>query len=374
MSESAGSAEAGSAEAPARVMVADTDVHHGMWDKSSLHPYLSRVHRERLDEYGFGGGGGGYAYNGGAGGYRMELFGERRPTAGGVVVPDPEMCRRQLLDEAGVDIALLGGGGGEIASTSGPDVAYSNALIRAFNDYSVNEWLSVDDRFRLAIAVSVQDPAAAAAEVDRLADHPQVVSVMLPCGSTRPFGHGSFRPLHEACARRGLAITVHFGQEGAGVNPPPTSAGWPGGYVEGRMMRPAYYMVHLSSLVFEGVFEEFPTLKVGMIETGVSWIPPFIWRMDQNWKALRHQIPWVKRPPSEYVLEHVRFSSQPLDEPPNSSMLTELLDWVQADRMMMFSSDYPHFDWDDPRQTLKHLPLPLRRRIFWDNAAELYGF
>jgi predicted TIM-barrel fold metal-dependent hydrolase len=364
----------GEAGKPLVLRVADTDVHHGMWETSGLYPYLSRVHRERLAEYGFGAGGGLFANNGGRQGFRADILRDRQPTAPGAQAPDPELCRRELLDGAGVDVALLVGGGGEIGSTAGPDVAYSSALIRAFNDYSVQEWLTVDERFRLAIAVSVQDPRAAADEVDRLGDHPQVVSVILPCGATRPYGQEFYRPLHEACARRGLAITLHFGLEGSGVNPAPTAAGWPSSYVQARMMRPSFYMVHLSSFVFDGVFEQFPNLKVGMIETGVAWIPDFMWRMDQNWKALRWQVPWVKRLPSDYIREHVRFCSQPLDEPGHRGAMDHILEWVGADRLVMFSSDYPHFDWDEPRETLAKLPLPLRQRIMWDNAAELYGF
>jgi predicted TIM-barrel fold metal-dependent hydrolase len=358
---------------PVRLKIFDTDVHHGMWESSALFPYLSRVYRDRLSEYGFGGGGGAYAYNGGVRGFREDIFEGSLPKYPGVTIPDPEMCKRQLLDGAGVDVALLGGGGSVTLATAGTDVEYSSALIKAFNDYSIEEWLTADDRFRLAIGVSVQDPYAAAEEVDRLAAHPQVVSVMLPCGMSRPFGQKFYRPLHEACARNGLAITFHFGAEGAGVNPPPTAAGWPNSYIEGRMARPSFYMVHLSSLIFGGVFEAFPTLKVGMIETGIAWIPPYLWRMDQDWKALRAQVPWVKRPPSSYVYDHVRFSSQPLDEPSPPSALNHLLEWVRADKTVMFASDYPHFDWDEPRQTFKNLPLPLKQRILWDNAAELYG-
>jgi predicted TIM-barrel fold metal-dependent hydrolase len=357
---------------PAR-KVFDTDVHHGMWEPAALFPYLDRVHRDRLNEYGFGGGGG-YAANGGERGYRADLFeDDRRPTYPGVTVPDARMCQRQLLDGAGVDIALLGGGGGIVSATSGTDTGYANTLMRAFNDYSVEEWLTVDDRFRLAIAINPQDPLAAAEEIDRLGPHPQVVSVMLPCGATRPFGNPFYRAIHTACARNGLVITLHFGAEGSGVNPPPSAAGWPTTFVESRLMRPSFYAAHLSSFVFEGVFEAFPTLRVAMVETAFAWIPAHLWRMDSDWKALRAHTPWVKRLPSEYVFDHVRFSSQPLDEPSPRGAMAELLGWVRADRTLMFSSDYPHFDWDDPGHTFNQLAPQLRSRILWDNAAELYG-
>lgn len=354
--------------------VFDTDVHHGPWKTSSLFPYLSQVHAERLRDYGFGGGGVSWAYNGGSQGFRQDILKDRgKKTYPGVVVPDPDVCRKELLDDAGVDVALLVGGGGESIATAGPDVAYANALLGAFNDYSIAEWLSTDERFRLAIAVNPQDPQWSAKEIDRLGSHPQVLSIILPCGSMRPFGHPFFRPIHEACVRNGLAITLHFGVEGSGVNPSPSAAGYPTSYVQSRMLRPGFYQPHLTSFVFDGVFEEFPSLKVGLIETGIVWVPSFLWLMDQNWKALRHQVPWVKKPPSEYIHSNVRFCSQPVDDPQPRDGMAKTFEWIDAAQTVMFSTDYPHFDWDEPVGTFKGMEPDLRRRLMWDNAAELYG-
>lgn len=365
---------AGKSGEPTQFKVFDADVHHGPWQTSSLFPYLPPALRDRLKDYGFGGGGVSWAYNGGSQGYRTDILQDRgKKTYPGVVVPDPTVCQKELLDEAGVDIALLVGGGGEGIATAGPDVAYTNAILRAFNDYSVQEWLTLDERFRLAIAVNPQDPQDAANEIDRLGSHPQVVSIILPCGSTRPYGHPYYRPMHEACVRNDLAITLHFGVEGSGVNPSPSSAGYPTNYVQSRLLRPGFYKPHLGSFIFDGVFEEFPSLKVGMIETGITWVPSFVWLMDQNWKALRPQVPWVKRAPSEYVRDNVKFCSQPLDDPEPKEGMAKTLEWMDDGRTVMFSSDYPHFDWDEPQDTFKTLADEKRRELLWDNAAELYG-
>jgi uncharacterized protein len=95
--------------------------------------------------------------------------------------------------------------------------------------------------------------------------------------------------------------------------------------------------------------------------------------MDSDWKGLRHQTPWVKRLPREYVRDHIRFSSQPMDEPEPPEALLDIVRWMDGERTLMFATDYPHWDWDDPAQSFKAFPPDLRRRIFWENARETFG-
>ena len=69
------------------------------------------------------------------------------------------------------------------------------------------------------------------------------------------------------------------------------------------------------------------------------------------------------------MFENVRFSSQPIEDPETKEGLAPILDWMQATRTLMFSSDYPHFDWDDPSQAFS-TPQELRERVFSANARE----
>lgn len=353
--------------------IIDTDVHHGYPDKSALYPYLSRTYRERLEDYGFGSGLS-YNNNGGLRGYRVDALKdvETPPGGGGVSATDVDMLKSQLLDDCGIDIAILTGG--QAYGTSAMmDLDYANAICRAFNDYTLEHWVAKDDRLRHTLAINTQDPFAAAEEIDRLGSHPAVVGIMIPCGATRPYGNKFYHPIYEACVRNNLAVAMHFGAEGSGINPPPTSAGYPTNYIESRMARPNFYSVHVASFIFEGVFEKFPTLKVAMIEGGFAWVAPLMWRMDLDWKGLRHQTPWVKKLPSEYLLEHIRFASQPMEEPTDPKALRQLVDWMGGERTLMFATDYPHWDWDDPAMSFTGFPDDLRRRIFFENAAETFG-
>jgi len=358
---------------PRKLTIVDTDVHHYYRQKSDLFPYLSKFNAERFGEYGYGVESG-YAFNGGSRGRRVDIIDENNPPPKevGPVAYDVQDTRSRLLDGYGIDAAVLSGGPGQICSAM-PDLDYGSAICRAFNDFSIEHWIEQDSRFRLAIHVNSQDPVGAAAEIDRLGSHPAVCSIMLGCGAPRPFGHRFYHPIYEACVRNGLAVSMHFGGEGAGVNPPPSAAGYPSYYIESRQLRPSFYAVHVSSFVFEGVFEKFPTLKVAMLEGGFAWLAPLLWKMDLDWKGLRRQTPWVQRLPSEYVKDHIRFATQPMEEPDDPEALKHIIKWIDGSRTLMFATDYPHWDWDDPTMTLAGYPEDLRRRIFSENAIETYG-
>lgn len=98
-----------------------------------------------------------------------------------------------------------------------------------------------------------------------------------------------------------------------------------------------------------------------------------MWRLDKNWKALRDELPWLKRAPSEYIVDHIRFTTQPMVEPKKRSHLEAMCDIISAERTLMFSTDYPHWDFDDPSRALRGLPENVRARVFAQNALEVYG-
>lgn len=353
--------------------IVDVDVHHTFADKHDLTPYLSSYYAERFLDYGYGVAGN-HANNGGFRGRRADTIDLDQPQPENIATSaiDVDDTRVRLLDGSGIDLALLTGGPGGTASAM-MEVDYGTAICRAFNDYSLEHWVAKDDRFRLAIHVNMQDPVGAVAEIDRLGSHPAVCAIMLGCGAPRPFGNRVYHPIYEACERNGLAVAMHFGNEGYGVNPPPTAAGYPSYYIESRQMRPSFYAVHIASFIFEGVFEKFPALKLAMIEGGFGWVPPFMWKMDLDWKGLRYQTPWVQKLPSEYLKEHIRFATQPLDEPDDPDALKQIVRWMEGERTLMFATDYPHWDWDDPEMTLVGFPEDVRRRIFADNAIETFN-
>ena len=221
----------------------------------------------------------------------------------------------------------------------------------------------------MAMAISTSDPQLAVKEIERIGADKRVRAIMLPTGNRLPYGNRFYHPIWEACERHGLVVGIHPGNEGAGMAGPPTGVGYPTYYIETRMARPQMAMAHAVSLIAEGVFEKFPRLKVLIDECDQFWAVGLMWHMDADWKSLRDQTPWLKRLPSEYFLEHIRVGSQPMLEAANNEQFLCMLDAMHAEQTLVYSSDWPHWDWDDPATTFPKLPEHLHRRVFATTRA-----
>ena len=357
-------------DTPARQRIIDCDVHHNPPAIDVLFPYLPRQYVEQIQDFGAMGPVLPYT-NMPGGGARPDLWenieGEPDPST------LPEVCSRKHLDRYGIDVAVLTGGAGPYSMAVSPMLDYAAAYCRAHNDWTLQEWVGKDDRLRASIHIAPGDPRQAAAEIDRLGDHPGVAQVLMPAGSRNPFGNRLYYPIYEACERHGLPVCSHFGGEGAGFAAAPTAAGYPTYYLEMRMARPQIAMAHTASLICEGVFERFPTLKFLFIELDVFWVPGLMWHMDSDWKSLRDYTPWVKKLPSEYLRQHIRFGTQPFPNTPDRASLEMFLKWLHADEVLVFASDYPHWDWDEPSSFMRGLDPALRGPVMYDTAAEMYG-
>jgi predicted TIM-barrel fold metal-dependent hydrolase len=152
-----------------------------------------------------------------------------------------------------------------------------------------------------------------------------------------------------------------------------TGSGTPSYYYEEHHAIVQTMQSCMMSFILEGALEEFPDLKIVLIEGGFAWAPALAWRMDKHWERMRNEVPHVKRPPSEYVRQHVWFTTQPIDEPDNPQHLVEVIEWLGWDRLM-FSTDYPHWDFDDPLHSFKFTMTEAQKALVYrDNARTLYG-
>lgn len=292
--------------------------------------------------------------------------------SGGIGGSDPRFLAQEHLDKLDIHYAILSSiQAGKLVSL--PNAGEAVMLARAFNDFFIDQWLGVDDRYRLAMCVAAHDPKEAAAEIRRVGGRSDVVAVYMPLVNIL-MGNPYYYPIYEAAQDLGLPILLHpTGTEGAFQTSVHFAGGVPSTYIERHSCFPQIAMGNISSMLFEGVFVRFPGLKVLAAEFGFGWVPHMLWRFDQNWRQFRREVPWLEQEPSKYVLDRVRFTSQPLEEPEKDEYLLQILEMVHADRTILFSTDYPHWDTDYPQTTFQRLPAAMKERIFYDNAAELFG-
>jgi len=287
---------------------------------------------------------------------------------------DPITLGRQLFLEAGVDIAINVPIGDPFATMIDPEL--DAAVSSATNEWQAATWLSAYNhhgRNRGSIQLPVNNIDAAVREIDKWAGHPFFVQASVPHTGGVPYGHPRFDVLWAAAARHRLPVAIHATVGG------PDLFGTPVGYLQrfpemNSIMYPLGYAAHLVSFLSEGTFVKFPDFRVVFVEGGFSWFPPVVSRLDRNWEKLAGDSAIPTALPSSYLRDHVRFTSQPVEEPEDPKQLADMYEWGDAEHLLMFSSDYPHWDYDHPSRALPAtLGAGLRRRIHRNNALDFYG-
>lgn len=348
----------------ASLQAIDCDLHHDFRNWSEILPFMEPGLRHRIKP----GPTGGLARHG----YRKigVQHGDAPMPAEGPPNTDPTFVR-EVLTSRGIDVAILTGNLLNLGVQPNMDLAA--AIARAINDWTLDRWVRPYDCFKGSILIAQQDPEQAAREIDRLGDDPGMVQVLMCSASESPFGRRAYHPIYAACERHDLPLALHLGCEGAGISSPPTCVGYPNTYFEWYSSLSQTYMAHVISMVSEGVFVKFPRLKVILCEGGLAWLPHIVWRFEKNFKAVRAEAPWLTRLPREYIHEHFWLTTYPLEALPTTEDLGRVLEMVHADRTVLFSSNFPHWEYGDPFEMLADVPEKYRRRIFVENALALYG-
>ena len=243
------------------------------------------------------------------------------------------------------------------------------AFASAVNDWMVAEFLNKDPRLRASVVVPTQNPEMAVAEIERVASDPRFVSILMLVMDEKPLGRRSYWPIYAAAERHNMPICVHAG---SAYKHPVTSVGWPSYYVEDYASQSPAFHNMVSSFICEGVFSEYPGLKVVLAESGVTWLPAHLWRLTKFWRGLRAEIPWVDRTPTEIARDHIRLTLQPLDAPPTAEQLERIMDHMGSDEMVLFSTDYPHWQFDGVDVIPEGISPNLARKIMVDNPKNTY--
>ncbi len=339
----------------------DCDVHPALPGMAALLPYLDPYWREQVTVRGIDGLD--------LASFPMRIAANARPDwrpAEGKPGSDFAMLTAQALDGFGSRAAILNPLYG-VQAIYNPH--FATVVARAMNGWLAAAWLARDARLRGAIVVAPQDPEGAAEEIERLAGDRRFVQVLMLAMQEAPLGRRQYWPIYAAAARHGLPVCVHAGSAARHAT---TGNGWPSYYLEDYVANAQAFQAQLLNLIHEGVFAKFPALKVVFAESGFTWLPNFMWRANKTWRGVRAEVPWVDRPPADIIREHVRFTLQPTDAPPDPADLARAIEQIDSDRVLLFSTDYPHWQFDGDAAFPDGFPEALRQKVAVDNPLETY--
>jgi len=351
----------------ARLEIVDCDIH----PKNSLEdlrPYLSNRWWDYLHTYGR------RSRHGFVSGYpfpKMTPIASRRdawPPTGGGPGSDLDFMREQHLDHYGIDYGILN----PLAPSGQGDqnAGLSTALAFATNECQIARWAGRDKRLKASVVVPYEDPEASVQEIRRRAGDRHFAQVLTLSRTAEALGRKRYWPIFEAAVEAGLPVGIHaFGYSGWAM----TNGGWPSFYIEEVTEHATSAQAVVTSMIMEGLFERYRDLKIVLIECGFGWLPALGWRLDKHWKRMRDEVPHLTRAPSEYLREHFYVTTQPMEEAEDPNHVLDAMRWIGFDRIL-FASDYPHWDFDDPVQAIPPILTDAQRRmIFGGNAKALFG-
>ena len=244
------------------------------------------------------------------------------------------------------------------------------AFARALNDWLAAEWLDKDARFKGSVVLPIQSAERSVEEIERRSGDARFVQVLLLAMGEHPLGKSQYWPIYAAAERHGFAVGIHAGSS---YHHAVTGSGWPTYQLEDYAAQSVGFHTQLGSLICEGVFVKFPKLKVVLIESGVTWLPPYLWRLSKSWRGVRNEVPWVDRSPQEFVRDHVRLTIQPFDGPDGTEQIGRVMDQLQSDDVLLFASDFPHWQYDGDEMLPAGIAPGLRHKILVDNPRATYS-
>jgi len=256
-----------------------------------------------------------------------------------------------------------------------PDTEQIVQQMPAANDVLVEEFMDASEEYFGLIGLQTRDPEAAAAEIDRLGDHDQLVGVFIhPGGQERGLGESRYDPIWAAAEDNDLAVVFHTTATGhmwdmAGI------------YRSMSIMPESHALSHpwammwvVTSLIANAVPEKFPDLEFVILESGIGWVPYMMSRLNREYSTWRSQIPLLEKMPEEYIRDQFYFSTQPLGEFNKRGHMADMID-ILGPESIMFSTDHPHFDFDNPesiRGFFSHLSEEDQQKVFAGNAIDVF--
>jgi predicted TIM-barrel fold metal-dependent hydrolase len=276
----------------------------------------------------------------------------------------------RLMDENEIELAFLYPTSmGNVSRVREADFAV--ALCQAYNDYVHDKYAKASNRLCPIALISPQDPEQGALELRRaVQDLGCRAGVIRTTGLRLPLGHRFYDPIYEEAEKLGCAIAVH-GTNGTEE----LASGLFETFTEVHTVSfPVGIFVQFTNMIFQGVLERFPKLRLAFLEIGCTWLPYWLDRMDEHWeKRGEIETPRLKQLPSKCVREHPVYFSYEAGE----SFLSETFGHV-GENHFVYASDIPHWDNEFPEnlhkiQARQDLTPEVKQKVLYANAKSLYN-
>jgi hypothetical protein len=244
------------------------------------------------------------------------------------------------------------------------------AMARAYARWMSERLLSVDTKIHSMLYLPFNDPVASARMIEEFGDRPGVAGFMVTSCRQRPVHDDAYVPVYAALQELGKPIGFH-----AVYNWQDQSLQQLNRFMSVHALAfPFYNMIHLTNWIVNGIPERFPQLNVIWIESGLAWIPFMMDRLDHEYLMRSSEAPLLTKMPSEYIRD-MYFTSQPMERTASMEHLEATFEKINATTQLLYSSDYPHWDFDLPSviYDLPFLDEAGKRRILGENARALFG-
>lgn len=249
-----------------------------------------------------------------------------------------------------------------------PDPFVETQMAWAYSRWLVEEILPHAPGIKTMLYLPMNDPKACERFVEAFGDKKGVVGFMVTSARYRPVHSNDYMRTYRMIEERGLPLSFHaiYHQQERmfeGMNK----------FISVHALGFIFYnLVHITNMVINGIPERFPKLKLLWIESGLAWIPFLMQRLDNEYLMRSSEAPLLKRLPSEYMRE-MFYTTQPLENQ-NLKALQLTFEMINAETQLLFSSDYPHWDFNLP-STIWDLPFlteTAKKRILGQNAYDLF--
>ena len=274
---------------------------------------------------------------------------------------------KRWMDAMGVDVAVMFPSP-MLQLGLHPQVEVEVALGRAYNRWLCERVLAHEPRIRSMLYLPFNDPDAAYRMVKEMGDKKGVAGFMVTSARHRPVQHNGYMKTYALLEEMGQPLAFH-----AGYNWNDQTMGMMNKFISVHALGFVFFnMVHLTNWIMNGLPERFSKLKVIWIESGLAWVPFMMQRLDNEYMMRSSEAPALKKLPSEYMRD-MFFSTQPM-EMTDMAALEQTFRMMKAETQLLYSSDYPHWDFDLP-STIYDLPFLSeqgKRNILGANAMRVF--